>query len=531
MVAKKDLVTAVLLTFCLTTVMLTIVPTRSAPSDGAYDPWYDVNDDGVINIFDVVGLTSRYGKTGTTIVKASVEYDSGWLNITDKQGQVFIVTHGLNIYDWNNESITVDIGGKKTPTSPIQRLGTGAPGVNRTYGGTNTDVANSVVQTSDGGYALAGYTSSYGAGGQDMWLVKTDSAGNHLWNKTYGGTEYDGAYSLVQTSDGGYALGGYTGSFGAGYRDMWLVKTDGGGNMLWNKTYGGTDYDEAYSLAQTSDGGYALAGYTYFSSGDTDFYLTKTDGAGNLLWNKTYGGTLDDVAWSMVQASDGGYALAGWTHSFGAGYYDMWLVKTDGAGNKQWNRTYGGTNNDGAWSVVQTDDGGYALAGFTDSLGAGLSDMWLVKTDGTGNMQWGRTYGGTGYEEARSVVKTIDGGYALGGFTGSFGVGDYDMWLVRTDGFGNMFWSRAFGGTGSDGIRSVVQTSNGGYALAGYTYSFGVGDSDMWLIKTDQRGDIAWSGISVYVAVWGLDILAIYRDNTNTDWNYIRIRISMAKTH
>lgn len=428
MVTKKDLVTAVLLTFCLTTVMLTIVPTRSAPSDGTYDPWYDVNDDGVINIFDIVGLTSRYGKTGTPIEKASVEYDSGWLNITDKQGQVFIVTHDLNIYDWNNESITVDIAGKKTPASPIQRLSTGAPGINRTYGGTNTEVANSVVQTSDGGYALAGYTSSYGAGGQDMWLVKTDSAGNHLWNKTYGGTEYDGAYYLIQTSDGGYALGGYTGSFGAGYRDMWLVKTDGGGNVLWNKTYGGTDYDEAYSLAQTSDGGYALAGFTY-------------------------------------------------------------------------------------------------------SLGAGLSDMWLVKTDGAGNMQWGRTYGGTGYEEARSVIQTIDGGYALGGFTGSFGAGSYDMWLVKTDGFGNMLWSRAFGGTGSDGIRSVVQTSNGGYALAGYTYSFGVGDSDMWLIRTDQRGDIAWSGISVYIAVWGLDILAIYRDNTNTDWNYIRIRISMAKIH
>jgi hypothetical protein len=419
--------------------------------------------------------------------------------------------------------------GKKTLTSPIQRIGTGAPGINRTYGGTKTEVTNSVVQTNDGGYALAGYTSSFGAGGQDMWLVKTDTAGNHLWNKTYGGTSYDGAYSLLQTSDGGYALGGSTGSFGAGYDDVWLVKTDGAGNMLWNKTYGGANYDEAYSLVQTNDGGYALAGYTYSSSGDAEFYLAKTDGSGNLLLNKTYGGTLDDVAWSVVHTNDGGYALAGWTYSFGAGYDDVWLVKTDGAGNMLWNKTYGGANYDGAYSLVQTNDGGYALAGYTYSLGAGLSDMWLVKTDGAGNMLWGRTYGGTNYEEARSVVQTIDEGYVLGGFTGSFGPGEYDMWLVRTDGSGNMLWSRVFGGTGSDGIRSVSQTSNGGYALAGYTYSFGVGDCDMWLVKTDQRGDIAWSGISVYVALWGLDILAVYRDNMNTDWNYVRIRISITK--
>jgi hypothetical protein len=519
---------AFLALFCLVCVSIALPSTIKA-SPIPYNPWADLNNDGVINILDVVGVTGIYGATGTPITKAAVAYDSGWLNITDKRGQLFTITHNLNIPDWNNQSIMVDITGKKTPTSPIQRLGIGAPGINRTYGGTKTDVANAVVQTSEGGYALAGYTSSLGAGIQDMWLVKTDSAGNHLWNRTYGGANYDGAYSIVQTNDGGYALGGYTGSFGAGYDDVWLVKTDGAGNMLWNRTYGGANFDDAYSLVQTNDGGYALAGSTLSSSGDYDLYLVKTDGFGNMLWNKTYGGTLDDVSWSVVETNDGGYALAGWTYSFGAGSQDAWLVKTDGAGNIQWNRTYGGTNYDGAYSLVQTNDGGYALAGYTYSLGAGSSDVWLIKTDSSGNMQWGKTYGGASYDEAYSVVQTSNGGYAIAGYTDSFGMGDDDIWLIKTDDFGNMLWSKTYGGIKGDGARYVIQTSDGGYALAGYTYSLGAGDTDMWLVKTDQSGDITWRGLSIYVVFWGLNTLTLYRGNTNTDWNYIRIRISIIK--
>lgn len=494
-----------------------------------YNPWADLNNDGIINILDVVGVTGIYGATGTPITKANIAYDSGWLNITNKRGQMFTVTHNMNIKDWNNQSLTVDVIGRKTPTSPIQRLGIGAPGINRTYGGTKADVAYSIAQTSEGGYALAGYTSSLGAGGQDMWLVKTDSSGNPSWNRTYGGTNYDVAYSLIQTNDGGYALGGYTGSFGAGYDDVWLVKTDGAGNMLWNKTYGGANFDEAYSLVQTKDGGYALAGYTYSSSGDTNSYLIKTNDFGNLQWNKTYGGTLDDVAWSAVQTSDGGYALAGWTYSYGSGGQDVWLVKTDASGSVQWSKTYGGTDNDGAWSIIQTDDGGYAMAGYTYSIGAGSSDMWLIKTDGSGNMQWGKTYGGTSDEEAHSVIQTSDRGYALVGYTGSFGTGDYDLWLVKTDGAGNMFWSRTYGGGNSDGARSVVQTSDGGFAVVGWTYSFGAGDTGMWLFKTGQSGDMGWSGLSVYVVFWGLNTITLYRGDSNTDWNYIRVRISIIK--
>jgi len=351
------------------------------------------------------------------------------------------------------------------------------------YGGNDNDGAYSLVQTSDGGYAIAGYTASFGAGNEDFWLVKVDSSGNHQWNKTYGGTSDDQAFSLVQTGDGGYAIAGYTSSYGAGSADFWLVKTDSVGTMQWNKTYGGTSGDTAYSLVQTGDGGYALAGYTSsFGAGYYDFWLVKVDSSGNHQWNRTYGGSNEDGAWSVVQTSDGGYALAGYTEPFGAGNKDFWLVKVDSSGSHQWNKTYGGANYEGAHSVIQTDDGGYALAGYTYSYGAGSFDFWLVKTDGSGNTQWSQTYGGGDMDWAFSVVQTNDGGYALAGYTSSFGAGYYDFWLVKVDSSGNHQWNGTYGGNNYDEAHSVVQTSDGGYALAGYT-AIPEMTSDFMLVK------------------------------------------------
>jgi hypothetical protein len=347
----------------------------------------------------------------------------------------------------------------------------------KTYGGAEADYAYSLVQTDDGGYAIAGSTESYGAGARDFWLVKTDSAGNVLWNRKYGGTNYDEARSLVQTSDGGYALAGYTDSYGAGSSDFWLVKTDASGNTQWNKTYGGTGNDGASSVVQTGDGGYALAGYTYSLGAGYDFWLVKTDASGNTQWSKTYGGTNYDEASSLVQASDGGYAIAGKTFSYGDGVADFWLVKTDSSGNVQWNKTYGGTGSGWASSVVQASDGGYALAGWA------VYDFWLVKTDSAGNMQWNRTYGGAEGDYAYSLVQTSDGGYALAGYTDSYGAGSSDFWLVKTDLVGNMQWNKTYGGTGNDEARSLVQASDGGYALAGMTNSYGAGGGDFWLVK------------------------------------------------
>jgi len=317
------------------------------------------------------------------------------------------------------------------------------------------------------------------------------------WNKTYGGTDNDYAYSMVQTSDGGYAIVGETYSFGVG-GDFWLVKTDAAGNAQWFQTYGGTGSDWPCSLVQTDDGGYALAGTTMsFGANYKDFRLVKTDSSGNMQWNKTYGGMSDDEASSMVQTSDGGYVLAGETTPFGSEISDLWLVKTDSAGNMQWNRTYGGTDNDHANSVVQTADGGYALAGGTQSFRIVTSDIqnfWLVKIDAAGNVVWNKTYGGIRNDYARCVVQTADGGYVLAGNTFSLD-NNWDLWLVRTDSSGNMQWNRTYGGASGDYGSSMVQTSDGGYAIAGSTsvYLDGYWYSDFWLVKTDAAGNAQWN--------------------------------------
>jgi predicted secreted protein len=398
-------------------------------------------------------------------------------------------------------------------TPQVKLAGASATQWSQTYGGTGSDYAYSLVQTGDGGYALAGFVDYFGALGSDCWLVKTDSFGNMQWNKTYGGTGEDWAYSVMVAGDGGYVLSGYTASFGSGGFDCWLIKTGSLGNMEWNKTYGRTGDEQARSLVQTNDGGYALVGGSdSFSVGDFDFWLVKTDSSGNEQWNKTYGGQTDNYAYSLVQADDGGYVLAGRTYVSFYQSNDFWLVKTDSSGNIEWNRTYGGISYDAAFSVIQADDGGYALAGHTESFGAGDVNFWLVKTDSSGSHQWNKTYGGTNSNYQTSLIQTSDGGYALAGYTFSYGVGGGDFWLVKTDSYGNAQWNMTYGGTNADYADSMIQTDDGGYALAGTTYSFGVGGGygDFWLVKTDENGVVPeFPSLSVLPLFAALTLLVV----------------------
>jgi hypothetical protein len=392
----------------------------------------------------------------------------------------------------------------------------------QTYGGTDNDVAHSLVATSDGGYAIAGITDSVG----DVWgdygvlLVKTDSSGNMEWNRTYGkfhSTLMEAppvqacSCSLVATSDGGYAIAGETFNFGSGDTDAWLVKTDASGNMEWNQTYGGAGGRYAFSLVQTSDGGYAIAGYT--DSFGAGYWLVKTDAFGYMEWNKTYGGTDHESARSLVATSDGGYAIVGNKFSSDSVGMDAWLVKTDAYGNMEWNQTYGGYYSEFVWSVVATSDGGYAIAGETRSYGAGSDDFWLVKTDAFGYMEWNQTYGGVRGDYAFSLVQTSDGGYAIAGLTESFGAGPYNYWLVKTDAFGYMEWNQTYGGVGFAYAFSLVQISDGGYALAGSTESFGAGGKDFWLMKTDETGYVpeysSWLLTSILLVA--ISVIVVYK--------------------
>ena len=362
----------------------------------------------------------------------------------------------------------------------------------KTYGGPDDEQANSVIQTSDGGYALAGWTDSYGNDYYNFWLVKIDGQGNQLWTQTYGASGDNEASSLVQTSDGGYVLAGFTNSTGAGVYSFWLVKTDSKGNMLWSKTYGGTGDSEAYDMIKTNDGGFLLAGYTTTPGiGGRQILLVKTDSNGNMIWNQTYGGAGNNMANSIIQTNDGGYAIAGSTDYSGAGGNDYFLVKVAADGSMKWSQTYGGIGDDYAYSIVQSSDGGYALAGYSYSFSNGYNNFWLVKTDSNGNTLWSQTYDGASDSEASSMIQTTDDGYAVTGTILS-NSGEAD-WLVKTDTSGSVQWNQTYAGSGDSDATSLIQTSDGGYAMAGYTDASGAGGYDFYLIKTTSTGTFSTS--------------------------------------
>jgi len=304
------------------------------------------------------------------------------------------------------------------------------------YGGSNNDECRSVQQTADGGYIMAGNTTSFG--GDDVYLIKTDSSGDALWTRTYGGTEPDAGYSVQQTADGGYVIAGYTESFGAGNGDFYLIKTNASGDTLWTRTYGGTEHDEGCAVQLTADGGYIIAGRTYSLGASDDVFLIKTNASGDTLWTRTYGGTSHDLSYSVQRTADSGYIITGLANCRGEEDGDVYLVKTNASGDTLWTRTYGGTKHDWGVSVQQTADGGYIVAGSTFSFGAGNSDIYLVKTDASGDTLWTGVHGGKPFDYGCSVLQTADGAYIVAGTTGSFGAGYWDAFLMKTDSLGNV---------------------------------------------------------------------------------------------
>jgi hypothetical protein len=363
--------------------------------------------------------------------------------------------------------------------------------INQTIGGKSLDYAYSAIATSDDGYALGGYTYSYGAGVSDMWVVKTNSFGEVEWNQTYGGIAGEYTFSIIAITNGGYILAGGTESYGAGGYDMWLVRITDTGQIEWNKTYGGLVADYAFPVITTIDEGYIIVGRTEsFGSGASDMWVVKTNSFGEVEWNQTYGGINPDSGDDVIATSDGGYALVGGTESYGAGASDMWLVKTNSFGEVEWNQTYGGINEDRASSVITASDGGYILAGLTQSYGAGSRDMWLVKIDADGEPEWNQTYGGAARDHADAVIATDDGGYALVGRTESYGSGKEDMWVVKTNITGQLEWSETFGGVEEDAAYSIIALSEREYVLVGRTKSYGSGSSDLWLLKINVQPKI-----------------------------------------
>ncbi|MDD5224299.1 MAG: hypothetical protein PHE84_09925 [bacterium] len=359
----------------------------------------------------------------------------------------------------------------------------------KSYSGLSEE-AHSIQQTSDGGYIVAGCTDGFNAIACDAWVLKLKPDGTVAWQKTYGGNIYnnggmttDPSSEIKQTSDGGYILAGFT---YPAPMNLWVLKLNSDGTVAWQKTYNG---NYAHSIQQTSDGGYILAGETTsFGAGGTDFWVLKLNPDGTVAWQKTYGGTGGDYPYSIQQTSDGGFVIAGHTTSFGAGGYDAWVLKLNPDGTVAWQKAFGGTDVEKAFSIQQTSDGGFIIAGYTKSFGAGNYDAWVLKLNSDGTMAWQKAYGGTWEDHSYSIQQTSDGGYILAGYISS-STSYHNFWVLKLNPDGTVAWQKTYGGTHGEAY-SIQQTSDGYYIVAGL-YS-----TDFWVLKLPADGNIIFNATS-----------------------------------
>jgi hypothetical protein len=394
----------------------------------------------------------------------------------------------------------------------------------KVLGGWGFDQANAITATLDGGYVVAGYSNSINGdvmgnhGNDDYWVVKLDGSGQMLWQKALGGSDYDQANAITATSDGGYVVvgsaystdGDVTGNHASA--DLWVVKLDGSGQVLWQKTLGGSGTDIAYAITTTLEGGYMVAGSSNSINGDvtgnhgnSDFWVVKLDGSGNIIWQKNLGGSGTDIAYAITAASDGGYVVAGYTYSTDGnvtgnhGFYDYWVVKLDRSGQVLWQKTLGGSALDIAYAITASSDGGYVVAGFTYSTDGdvtgnhGEADLWVIKLDGDGHIIWQKALGGSDTDAGRAITASSDGGYVVAGSSRSANGdlssnnGSDDLWVVKLDGGGTMLWQKVLGGPGNDTAYAVTASSDGGYVVVGATdTSDGMsnhGFVDYWVVK------------------------------------------------
>jgi hypothetical protein len=381
----------------------------------------------------------------------------------------------------------------------------------RRYGGSEDDVGCCVTQTTDGGYAIAGHTRSYGAGALDFYFMKTDSLGDTLWTRTYGGIYTDSCFSMIQSADGGYVLVGQTRSYGVGGAgDVYIIKVDSLGDSLWAKAYGGIGHDTGKDIVETTDGGYLIGGTTASMGANGQMYLLRLNAQGDTTWTRTYGGANFESGTAVVETYDKCCLIAGHSRSFSPGGddYNIYLVKTDTLGNTIWEKTFGNWGDNFCFSVIQTADSGFLVAG-TNRYPQGYMDFTTItKTTSTGDSLWAHQLSG---ERGSDVKQTSDYGYIItGGFADSANV---DMHLLKTDSLGNTIWTRNHGGASFDtcdyGL-AVEQTNDGGYIIAGHTrfHPNTLDEIDIYVVKTDTSGSLSVTE-SNQSGVTGSDILLV----------------------
>jgi len=403
-------------------------------------------------------------------------------------------------------------------TLPFISIAQSAPAIEwqRTFGGTGLDFGSSIQLANNGNLIIVGNTSSTNGdvsgnhGSQDAWILNLDAMGALQWQRCYGGSLMDGGQSIGLTTDGGFVAAGHTFSIDGdvdgqhGGADCWVIKVDSIGALQWQKALGGTSSEWADAIQQTTDGGYIIAGSTGSNNGDvsgnhgsSDGWVVKLDALGNMEWQQCLGSPGPEALADILQTNDGGYVATGSSSS------DLWVVKLDAAGALQWQRSLGGTGDEIGYAIGQTADGGYITAGVSLSTDGAFScnhgssyDGYVAKLDSAGELEWQNTcLGGSADDFINAITQTADGGYVLAGWTESidgdisFNHGSLDCWLVRLDPDGNLLWERTFGGSNNDALYSIALTDDGGYVIAGSSFSTdgditeNKGEGDLWVVK------------------------------------------------
>ncbi len=367
------------------------------------------------------------------------------------------------------------------------------------YGGEGAEEMESIIRTSDGGLVIAGSSDSFGDGDTgDAWILKLNGDGQVLWQRTYGGADDESLLDIRQTPDGGFIAAGWTQSFGAAQADVWVVRLDAQGDVLWSKTYGGAGVEQAWSVALTGDGGYVVAGgTTSFGAGAADYWVLRLDGAGDIIWQKTFGGPQDDGGGGdyaefvvrVLMDRDGNYVVAGESASFGAGETDIWMLKLNPKGEILWQKSYGGEYEDSMWSFAETADGGFIVPGVSVSFSPDVSgDTWVLRLNPDGAIRWQKLFGLAGYwDEALSVGATRDGGAVIGAYYEE-GTTDWDMILLRVDQDGRLQWQRRYE-YGWDWPNAILEMPDGSLAVAGVGWDNDHGqDLDLWAMRLTPDG-------------------------------------------
>ncbi|MEM3511512.1 MAG: hypothetical protein QXW47_11175 [Candidatus Jordarchaeales archaeon] len=360
----------------------------------------------------------------------------------------------------------------------------------KTYGGKNNDSAFRVAVDGQGNIIVVGETWSFGAGGSDVWVLKLDPNGDPTWQKAYGGTYGDSAFRVAVDGQGNIIVVGETWSFGAGGSDVWVLKLNASGNVIWQKGYGRESNDYAWGVAVDSQGNIIVAGGTEsFGAGGSDVWILKLDPNGDPTWQKTYGGASNECALDVAFDVQGNIIVSGYTYSFGAGGSDVWVLKLDPNGEPIWQKTYGGVNDDYASGVTVDAQGNIIVAGGTSSSGAGGWNVWVLKLNSSGDTIWQKTYGEAETDVAYDVTVNAQGNIIVSGYTYSFGAKEKDIWVLKLDPNGNPIWQKTYGGTYEDWAMGVA-ADNEGIIVAGFTSSFGAGLRDLWVLRISSNGEI-----------------------------------------